>query len=100
MLNTKFNQVFITCIAQCNSCTEEYFTTAQKWQCLGMLPSRDSQNHVARLFGKSKSVIARFAALQSQTDDVKMRWGRGCHRIGQNLTFQETSHPLNIFGMF
>ena len=45
-----------------------------------MLKAGESQNHVARLFGKSKSVIARLAAQHHQTGDVKMRRGRGRHR--------------------
>ena len=36
----------------------QYPTTPQKWQCIGMLQAGESQNHVARSFWKSKSVIA------------------------------------------
>ena len=58
----------------------QYLTTAQKWQCIGMLQARESQNHVARFLGKWKIVISRLAALYSQTGDVKMRTGHGWHR--------------------
>ena len=45
-----------------------------------MLQAGESQNHVARFFGKLKSVISQLAALYRQIGDVKMRTGHGQHR--------------------
>ena len=57
----------------------QYLTTAQKLQCIGMLQAGESPNQVARLFGKSKSVLAWLAALPCQTGDVRLRRGRETH---------------------
>ena len=59
----------------------QYLTTAQKMAMyICMLKAGETQNHDARLFEKSKSVIARLAAQHHQTGDVKMMRDRGRHR--------------------
>lgn len=54
-----------------------YLTTEQKWQAIGMIQAGESQNAVARFFGKSKSVISRLVLLHRQNGSVTMRAGRG-----------------------
>ena len=55
----------------------KYLTEKQKWQAIGMVQAGQSQNQVARFFGKSKSVISRLVTLHRQTGNVTMRRGRG-----------------------
>ena len=55
----------------------QYLTEKQKWQAIGMVQAGQSQNQVARFFGKSKSVISRLVTLHRQTGNVTMRRGRG-----------------------
>ena len=55
----------------------QYLTEKQKWQAIGMVQAGQSQNQVARFFGKSKSVISRLVMLHRQTGNVTMRRGRG-----------------------
>ena len=57
-----------------------------------MLQAGESPTHVARLFGKPKSVIACLEALHCQTGKVKMRRGRGRHR----KTTVQQNHFLRV----
>ena len=54
-----------------------YMTENEKLREIGMLEAWQSQNSIARHFGKSKSVISRLVSRYRQTDGVKIRDGRG-----------------------
>ncbi len=54
-----------------------YMTENEKLRAIGMLEAGQSQNSIARHFGKSKSVISRLVSRYRQTGGVKIRDGRG-----------------------
>ena len=57
-----------------------YMTENEKLRAIGMLEAGQSQNSIARHFGKSKSVISRLVVRYRQTGGVKIRDGRGRHK--------------------